>query len=216
MIMLALDVTFVNLEDLEIEMLDWTWLTSFLWDWFKFIEKILVLYIWLLRTLGIGLFGSTHMSKRGIHLVIAHGMWPWLLIRHSALLVLIHMGLSCLRWEIHLLKFIHKLIHRRSKLLSHCLTEDRRWSTGTLVLQILTLRGWELFMKRRLLETLSSCGVAGDWGTRCLDESLSTWEEVEIIRVVFYIRGLFSGTWAAWGVNQPLSLLCIHKYRLMA
>lgn len=44
-IVLALDVTFVILENLEIEMFDGTWLTSFLWDGFELIEKILILCI---------------------------------------------------------------------------------------------------------------------------------------------------------------------------
>ena len=97
-IVLALDVTFVNLEDLEIEVFDGAWLTSFLRDGFELIEKLLVLpYTGLLRTLGVRPSGCTHLGERRIHLKVAHGVRSRLLIRASTLLgLLLHVSLVSL------------------------------------------------------------------------------------------------------------------------
>ena len=75
MVVLALDVTFVNLEDLQIEVFDRAWLTPLLWDGFELIEKLLVLLATgLLRTLGVCLSGCTHLAKRRIHIIVSHGV----------------------------------------------------------------------------------------------------------------------------------------------
>lgn len=77
-VVLALDVAFVDLKDLEIEVLNDSWLTSSLGNCFKFDEQLFVLHAvslcpGLLRTLGSRFFRGNH-GVEGIRLVVCRGV----------------------------------------------------------------------------------------------------------------------------------------------
>ena len=115
-VVLALDVAFVDLEDLEIEVLDDSWLTSSLGNCLEFDEQLFIyaagLCPVLLRTLRRRLLRGNHRVE-GIRLVVRHGVCSRPVVRSSALFILLGTYFVGLRRKVHLLEFVDKLLHWR-------------------------------------------------------------------------------------------------------